>query len=100
MGNRWVFFVTAIAPLPDMGGLDCRCGAYSSSPRTLTVGLVAVGGLDADEDMLVQQVLRVRDDGLQLQRDWHGLAQTCRGQACGSQPRGGNVWGKGHRCSF
>ena len=53
-----------IAPLPDIGGLDHRYGTYSTSPGTLTVGFVTVGGLDADQDMLVQQVLGVRDDGL------------------------------------
>ena len=69
-------------------------GTYSTSPGTLTIGFIAVRGLDADQDMLVQQVLGVRDDGLQLQRERHGLACTGRGQARGSQPREGGMYGE------
>lgn len=39
----------------------------------LTVGFVAVGRLNADQDVLVQQVLGVGDNGLQLQRDGHSM---------------------------
>ena len=43
-----------------------RCGTCSPCPGTLTVGFVTVRGLNAYQDVLVQQVLGVRDDGLQL----------------------------------
>lgn len=58
------------APLhqgPSANGMRAAC------PGTLTVGFVAVGGLHANEDVLVQQVLGVRDNGLQLQGEGHGI---------------------------
>lgn len=52
-----------------------RHSTHGTCPGTLTIGFVTVGRLDADQDVLVQQVLGVRDDGLQLQR-------RARGQSC------------------
>lgn len=47
-------------------------GTYGTR-GTLTIGFVAVGGFNANQDVLVQQVLRVGDNGLQLQREVHGI---------------------------
>lgn len=51
-----------------------RCDTCSPRPGTLTVGFITVRGLNAYQDVLVQQVLGVRDDGLQLQREGHRIS--------------------------
>lgn len=56
---------TLSPPLPQRLPATSR-GGTCTCLGTRTVGLVAVGGLNADEDVLVQQVLGVRDNGLQL----------------------------------
>lgn len=62
-------------------GLTDRHGAC---PGMLTVGFVTVRGFNADQDVLVQQVLGVGDNGLQLQRrgmglDWWGKVREQEG---------------------
>lgn len=60
-------------PLPPLGQRPPANSSCGTCPGSLTIGLVAVRGLDANQDVLVQQVLGVRDNGLQLQREGHGV---------------------------
>lgn len=58
---------------------SCRC-------QTPTVGLVAVEGLDGEQEVLVLQVLDLREDGLELRargrvlalgKGWGGRLPAC-----------------------
>lgn len=61
-------------------------------PPARTVGLAALHTLDAEEEVLVPQVLQVRQDGVQLQAERGVL----RGAAAGlGWHRGGSVLGGG-----
>lgn len=66
--GRWVGFQCSDATTSLTSGATSQqqSGPFGSCLGTLTIGFVAVGGLNADQDVLVQQVLGVRDNGLQL----------------------------------
>lgn len=70
---------------------NSRCGTYGTR-GTLTIGFVTVGGFNANQDVLVQQVLGVGDNGLQLQREVHGIRGDELGIGRGGRPpRGGDA---------
>lgn len=73
-------------PLHHRPPATSRCGADSACPGTLTIGFVAVGRLNANQDVLVQQVLGVRDDGLQLHREGHTVRAARSGTSGGRLP--------------
>lgn len=73
-------------PLHHRPPATSRCGTDSACPGTLTIGFVAVGRLNANQDVLVQQVLGVRDDGLQLHREGHTVRAAHSGTGGGRLP--------------
>lgn len=64
--------------LPYTRGHRLTAGA-APFPGTLTIRFVAVRGLNANQDVLVQQVLGVRDNGLQLHREGHRVRELTAG---------------------